>query len=237
MKKKNKILKKTIFSYNRYGDNMKIKKIIFVLLFFVFCLDINATSTLSNAIQIATEEYLSGQEYISTYSKYIQVPNSNKFYLDTYNKKRKSNRYSYLFEADPFWTYTKGEENLFLTYAKYDEYFDYHKKVFGTESKHKMSLYDIDIPGLTSIGKDLYTPENTVPIQCQYAENTKNCYMKLTKDTGVTGNVTISELDRKDNIITGKASFNSKSEYFEFVYEEKDDNYNIKSLKVIDKIK
>ena len=64
---------------------MKIKKIIFVLLFFVFCLDINATSTLSNAIQIATEEYLSRQDYISTYSKYIQVPNSNKFYLDTYN--------------------------------------------------------------------------------------------------------------------------------------------------------
>ena len=89
MKKKNKILKKSLYlSYNRYGDNMKnikIKKIIFVLLFFVFCLDINATSTLSNAIQIATEEYLSGQDYISTYSKYIQVPNSNKFYLDTYN--------------------------------------------------------------------------------------------------------------------------------------------------------
>ena len=128
------------------------------------------------------------------------------------------------------------EGNLFLTYAKYDDYFDYHKKVFGTESKHKMSLYDIDIPSLTSIGKDLYTPENTVPIQCQYAENTNNCYIKLTKDTGITGNVTISELDRKDNVITGKASFNSKSEYFEFTYEEKDDNYIIKSLKVVDKI-
>ncbi len=128
------------------------------------------------------------------------------------------------------------EGTLYLTYAKYNDYLDYHKKVFGVESKHEMTLYDIDLPGLISLGNDVYNPDNTVPIQCQYAENTNNCYMKLTKDTGITGNVTISELDRKDNVITGKASFNSKSEYFEFVYEEKDDNYIIKSLKVVDKI-
>ena len=99
-----------------------------------------------------------------------------------------------------------------------------------------MSLYDIDLPGLIPLGNDVYNPDNTVPIQCQYAENTNNCYIKLTKDTGITGNVTISELKRKDNVITGRAEFNSKSEYFEFTYEEKDKNYIIKTLKLVDSI-
>lgn len=128
------------------------------------------------------------------------------------------------------------EGNLFLTYAKYDDYMNYHKKVFAEKSKHEMSMYDIDVPQLKHVGNDVYNVENQGPIQCSMAENTNNCYIKLTKDTGITGNVTISELDRKDNVITGKASFNSKSEYFEFTYEEKDDNYIIKSLKVVDKI-
>ena len=157
--------------------NIKIKKIIFVLLFFVFCLDINATSTLSNAIQIATEEYLSGQDYISTYSKYIQVPNSNKFYLDTYNdttiginttvlnnklggllskrefditKKGKSNRYSYLFEADPFWTYTKGEGNKIYIVNGEDKYINHGEKS-GTKVTEYLKT------GVEVVGSGSYT--------------------------------------------------------------------------------
>ena len=89
------------------------------------------------------------------------------------------------------------EGNLFLTYAKYDDYINYHEKVFAEKSKHEMSVYDIDIPKLKHVGNDVYNVENQGPIQCSMAENTKNCYMKLTKDTGITGNVELTDVSRK----------------------------------------
>lgn len=111
----------------------------------------------------------------------------------------------------------------------------YHEKVFGEKSKHEMSLFDIDIPELISVGNDVY---NTiiVPIQCQYAENTSNCYIKLTKDIDNKGQVELSDLSLENNVITGVVSFNSKTEYFEFVFEEVNDEKIIKTLKIIDSI-
>lgn len=159
----------------------------------------------------------------------LNIDNEEQVYMYYYYNKN-TNIYKIDFEDPTF------EGNLFLTYAKWDEYMDYHKKVFGEESKHKMGKFDLNIDSIKKVDGSLYKLNNTSPYQCSEAENTKNCYMKLTKDTGITGDVTVSELERKDNVITGKVSFDSKSEYFEFTYEEKDDNYIIKSLKVIDKI-
>ena len=126
------------------------------------------------------------------------------------------------------------EGKLFLTYAKYNDYMKYHEKVFGVKSKHQMSIYDISIKKLKSHGKDLYSPKETAPIQCQYAENTDNCYIKLTKDIDNKEEPKISSIKLKDNKITGTVTFNSKTENFEFIFEEKNDDKIIKTLKIVD---
>ena len=126
------------------------------------------------------------------------------------------------------------EGKLFLTYAKYNDYMKYHEKVFGVKSKHQMSMYDISVEKLKSLGKDLYSPKETAPIQCQYAENTDNCYIKLTKDIDNKEEPKISNIKLKDNKITGTVTFDSKTENFEFVFEEKNDNKIIKALKIVE---
>ena len=128
------------------------------------------------------------------------------------------------------------EGNLFLTYAKYNDYMKYHEEVFGVKSKHEMSLYDIDIVDLKEVGNDVYHVVNAGPIQCQYSENTNNCYIKLTKDIKTSGEPEISDINIKDNVITGVVKFNSKTEYFEFTFEEKNNKKIIKTLKIIDSI-
>lgn len=128
------------------------------------------------------------------------------------------------------------EGNLFLTYAKYDDYMKYHEKVFDTKSKHEMSMYDIDIEKLESIGNDVYHVVESVPIQCQYAENTKNCYIKLTKDIDNKGEPKLSNISIKGNVITGVVTFNSKTENFEFIFEEINGEKIIKSLKIVDSV-
>lgn len=128
------------------------------------------------------------------------------------------------------------EGNLFLTYAKYDDYMEYHEKVFGEKSKHKMGLYDLNIDKLKLVEDDLYLLDYSSPYQCQEAKNTKNCYMKLTKDTNIKGKVELSNVDIKGNTIVGTATYNSKTENFEFKFEKNNKDYIIKSLKIIDTI-
>lgn len=128
------------------------------------------------------------------------------------------------------------EGNLFLTYAKYDDYMKYHEKVFGVKSKHEMSIYDISIEELESLGKDVYHVKESVPIQCQYEKNTNNCYIKLTKDIDNKDEVELSNLKLEDNIITGTVTFKSKTEDFEFIFEEIEGNKIIKTLKIVDNI-
>lgn len=129
------------------------------------------------------------------------------------------------------------EGNLFLTYAKYDDYMEYHEKVFGEKSKHEMSIYDVSLEKIKSIGDDVYHVIETFPIQCQYAENTDNCYIKLTKDIVDKGDVMLSDVERNGNVITGSVTYNSKTEYFEFVYEKNNNkDYIIKTLKIVDSI-
>ena len=110
----------------------------------------------------------------------------------------------------------------------------YHEKVFGVKSKHQMSMYDISVEKLKSLGNDIYNTKGTIPIQCQYAENTDNCYIKLTKDIDNKGVVKLSDLNLEDNVITGVVKFNSKKEHFEFIFEEKNDDKIIKTLKIVD---
>lgn len=128
------------------------------------------------------------------------------------------------------------EGNLFLTYAKYDDYMEYHEKVFGEKSKHEMGLYDLNIDKLKLVEDDLYLLDYSAPYQCQEAKNTKNCYMKLTKDTNIKGKVELSNVDIKGNTIVGTATYNSKTENFEFKFEKNNKDYIIKSLKIIDTI-
>lgn len=128
------------------------------------------------------------------------------------------------------------EGNLFLTYAKYNDYMKYHEQVFGVKSKHEMSIYDISIEELESLGKDVYHVKKSVPIQCQYEKNTNNCYIKLTKDIDNKDEVELSNLKLEDNIITGTVTFKSKTEDFEFIFEEIEGNKIIKTLKIVDNI-
>lgn len=128
------------------------------------------------------------------------------------------------------------EGNLFLTYAKYDDYMEYHEKVFGEKSKHEMGLYDLNIDKLKLVEDDLYLLGSSAPYQCQEAKSTKNCYMKLTKDTNIKGKVELTNVDIKGNTIVGTASYNSKNENFEFIFEKNNKDYIIKSLKIIDTI-
>lgn len=128
------------------------------------------------------------------------------------------------------------EGNLFLTYAKYDDYMEYHEKVFGEKSKHEMSIYDVSLEKIKSVGNDVYQVIETLPIQCRYAENTDNCYLKLTKDIEDKGDVILSNIEREGNIITGTATYNSKTEHFEFAFEEVNDEMIIKALKIIDNL-
>ncbi len=140
-----------------------------------------------------------------------------------YNKNTKNYRINF---KDP--TY---EDVLYLTYGKYDEYIDYYKKVFGTEIKIELTSYDIHIEKLKNIERDLY--ENlTSPVNCIKAETVENCYIKLTKDTNINGDVEITDLKRNDNIITGIATFNNNNCDFTFKYEKKNKNCIIKSLEI-----
>ena len=127
------------------------------------------------------------------------------------------------------------EGNLFLTYAKYNDYMKYHEQVFGVKSKHEMSMYDIDILELKKVGNEVYNP-NVVPIQCQYAENTDNCYIKQTKDIDNKGEIELSKLKLKDNVVTGIASFKGKTENFKFTFETVNDKNIIKELKIVDNL-
>ena len=125
------------------------------------------------------------------------------------------------------------EGNLFLTYAKYNDYMKYHEQVFGVKSKHEMSKYDISIEELESLGKDVYHVKKSVPIQCQYEKNTNNCYIKLTKDIDNKDEVELSNLKLEDNIITGTVTFKSKTENFEFKFENVSGKNIIKELKIV----
>lgn len=145
-----------------------------------------------------------------------------------YNKNTK--KYKIDFEDPTF------EGNLYLTYAKWDEYMDYHKKVFGVESKHEMGWYDLNINAIKIHENDIYRLDNSSPYLCEEAENTKNCYMKLTKDTNVKGEVTVINIEKKGNAIVGTATFNSKTENFILEYEKQNKQYIIKSLKIVDSI-
>ena len=216
------------------------KKIILLIVFVaVVLLIIGGVVYLLSERENKTKEMLSNLG-IDDYFKYVLTTDYKKdinlldinneeqmFMYYYYNKNTKIYKIDF---QDP--TY-KG--TLFLTYAKYDEYMKYHEKVFGVQSKHQMSIYDIDIPGLNSVGNDVYNPEN-VPIQCQYADNTNNCYIKLTKDIDNKGEVELRNLKLKDNVVTGTVSFKSKTENFKFIFKKVNDKNIIKELRIVDSL-
>lgn len=145
-----------------------------------------------------------------------------------YNKNTK--KYRINFEDPTF------EGELYLTYAKWDEYMDYHQKVFGVESNHEMGMYDLNIDKIKLVKDDLYLLDSSSPYQCKEAKNTKNCYMKLTKDTNIKGNVELTNVDIKGNTIVGTVTYDSKTENFEFTFEKNKKDYIIKTLKIVDSI-
>lgn len=219
-------------------DNKKVIPLIIICIAIVLII-IGTIISLLIMQENKIKEILSGLG-IDDYFKYVLTTdyqkNTNLFDINNeeqmfmyyyYNKNTKIYKIDF---QDPTF-----EGNLFYTYAKYDDYMKYHEKVFGEKSKHEMSMFDIDIPKLNSVGNDVYNP-GSIPIQCQYAENTDNCYIKLTKDIENKSEVEISDVKMKDNVITGVVSFNSKTENFEFVFEEVNSQKIIKTLKIIDSL-
>ena len=173
-------------------------------------------------------KYVFSNEYEKN-TNLLDINNEEQVYMYYYYNKN-TKKYRIDFEDPTF------EGNLYLTYAKWDEYMDYHKKVFGVDSNHKMGMYDLNIDKIKLVEDDLYLLDSSSPYQCKEAENTKNCYMKLTKDTNIKGNVELTNVDIKGNTIVGTVSYDSKTENFEFTFEKNKKDYIIKTLKIVDSI-
>lgn len=225
------------------SNNKKSNKKIFIILcsiiaFIVLAIvtiiimfNLNKKKAYDTIVNLGIDDYF---KYVFTkdYEKntnLLDINNEEQVYMYYYyNKNTKKYRIDF---KDPTF-----EGDLYLTYAKWDEYMDYHKKVFGVESKHEMGKYDLNIDKIKLVEGDLYQRDSASPYQCAEAENTKNCYMKLTKDTNIKGNVELTNVDIKGNTIVGTVSYNSKTENFEFTFEKNKKDYIIKTIKIVDNI-
>lgn len=224
------------------NKNKKSNKIIFIIIGFIFALIIvivtsillinfNKKQAYDIVVNLGIDDYFKyvfSKEYEKN-ENLLDINNEEHVYMYYYYNKN-TKKYRINFEDPTF------EGNLYLTYAKWDEYMDYHKKVFGVESKHEMGKYDLNIDKIKLVEDDLYLLDSSSPYQCKEAKNTKNCYMKLTKDTNIKGNVELTNVDIKGNTIVGTVTYNSKTENFELTTEKNNKDYIIKTLKIVDSI-
>ena len=205
--------------------------IVLAIVTIIIMFNLNKKKAYDTIVNLGIDDYF---KYVFTkdYEKntnLLDINNEEQVYMYYYYNKN-TKKYRIDFEDPTF------EGNLYLTYAKWDEYMDYHKKVFGIESKHEMGKYDLNIDKIKLVEDDLYLLDSSSPYQCSEAENTKNCYMKLTKDTNIKGNVELTNVDIKGNTIVGTVSYNSKTENFEFTFEKNKKDYIIKTIKIVDNI-
>lgn len=225
------------------SNNKKSNKKIFIILcsiivFIVLAIvtiilvfNLNKKKAYETVVNLGIDDYFKyvfSNEYEKN-TNLLDINNEEQVYMYYYYNKN-TKKYRIDFEDPTF------EGNLYLTYAKWDEYMDYHKKVFGVESKHEMGKYDLNIDKIKLVEDDLYLLDSSSPYQCAEAENTKNCYMKLTKDTNIKGNVELTNVDIKGNTIVGTVSYDSKTENFEFTFEKNKKDYIIKTIKIVDNI-
>ena len=205
--------------------------IVLAIVTIIIMFNLNKKKAYDTIVNLGIDDYF---KYVFTkdYEKntnLLDINNEEQVYMYYYyNKNTKKYRIDF---KDPTF-----EGDLYLTYAKWDEYMDYHKKVFGVESKHEMGKYDLNIDKIKLVEGDLYQRDSASPYQCSEAKNTKNCYMKLTKDTNIKGNVELTNVDIKGNTIVGTVSYDSKTENFEFTFEKNKKDYIIKTIKIVDNI-
>lgn len=224
------------------NQNKKSNKIIFIIIGLIFALiiivvtsilliNLNKKKAYDTVVNLGIDDYFK-YVFSKEYEKNVNLLDLNNeehvYMYYYYNKNTK--KYKINFEDPTF------EGNLYLTYAKWDEYMDYHKKVFGVESKHEMGMYDLNIDRIKLVEDDLYLLDSSSPYQCKEAKNTKNCYMKLTKDTNIKGTVELTNVDVKGNTIVGTVAYDSKTENFELTFEKNNKDYIIKTLKIVDSI-
>ena len=212
-----------------FGTILAFVVIIIVAIILMF--NLNKKKAYETVVNLGIDDYFKyvfSKEYEKN-TNLLDINNEEQVYMYYYYNKN-TKKYRINFEDPTF------EGNLYLTYAKWDEYMDYHKKVFGVDSNHKMGMYDLNIDKIKLVEDDLYLLDSSSPYQCKEAENTKNCYMKLTKDTNIKGNVELTNVDIKGNTIVGTVSYDSKTENFEFTFEKNKKDYIIKTLKIVDSI-
>ena len=205
--------------------------IIIIVITIIILINLNKKKAYETVVNLGIDDYFK-YVFSKDYEKntnLLDINNEEQVYMYYYYNKN-TPKYRINFEDPTF------EGNLYLTYAKWNEYMDYHKKVFGVESKHEMGIYDLNIDAIKLVESDLYKLDHSSPYQCKNAKSTNNCYMKLTKDTNIKGNVELTNVDIKGNTIVGTVSFNSKTENFEFTFEKNNKDYIIKTLKVVDVI-
>lgn len=205
--------------------------IVLAIVAIILIFNLNKKKAYETVVNLGIDDYFKyvfSNEYEKN-TNLLDINNEEQVYMYYYYNKN-TKKYRIDFEDPTF------EGNLYLTYAKWDEYMDYHKKVFGVESKHEMGKYDLNIDKIKLVEDDLYLLDSSSPYQCAEAENTKNCYMKLTKDTNIKGNVELTNVDIKGNTIVGTVSYNSKTENFEFTFEKNKKDYIIKTIKIVDNI-
>ena len=151
--------------------------IVLAIVMIIIMFNLNKKKAYDTIVNLGIDDYF---KYVFTkdYEKntnLLDINNEEQVYMYYYYNKN-TKKYRIDFEDPTF------EGNLYLTYAKWDEYMDYHKKVFGVESKHEMGKYDLNIDKIKLVEGDLYQRDSASPYQCSEAKNTKNCYMKLTKN-------------------------------------------------------
>ena len=205
--------------------------IIIIVVTIIVVINLNKKKAHEAIVNLGIDDYFKyvfSKEYEKN-TNLLDINNEENVFMYYYYNKN-TPKYRIDFEDPTF------EGTLYLTYAKWDEYMDYHKKVFGVESKHEMNWFDLNIDAIKLVEENHYQLDLCSPYQCVEAENTKNCYMKLTKDTNIKGNVELTNVDIKGNTIVGTVSFNSKTENFEFTFEKNNKDYIIKTLKIVDTI-
>ena len=132
-----------------FGTILAFVVIIIVAIILMF--NLNKKKAYETVVNLGIDDYFKyvfSKEYEKD-TNLLDINNEEQVYMYYYYNKN-TKKYRINFEDPTF------EGNLYLTYAKWDEYMDYHKKVFGVDSNHKMGMYDLNIDKIKLVEDDLY---------------------------------------------------------------------------------
>lgn len=152
----------------------------------------------------------------------------------------------YFLVNDSIEKYTLVYENplkVDTLYVKYNDFITNSKKYFDSEPKYHYQSTTMEFSNLTKMEDGRYSTILDEAHVCDFKADTSNCYVLMggaNEHNYELGSVEFSDLKINDNIITGYVKKyyepNNKNLYidstFAFEFEEVDNRYVIKSLKI-----